>query len=432
MFKKVILFIAFKYTNFSRKDIISKISLVAFLSIFVGVATSVVVLSITNGFREDLKEKMIGKEAHISIIGRGLGIKNYSYIINDIKTNFNWVVQAEPYYQGQGLLRIWGDNIQGTLIMGITTNSINRYKKHFKLLEGSYDIKKGEIILGETLAYNLRARIGSEIEVIVKPPIEGELPKIRKFTVKGIISTGYGEYDSTLSVLLLEDAQNLYQVGDIAYGISVMVDNVEKVKEYKYKILNKYSDKPIVLTWQDTNKNLFEAMYNQKTVMILVLFLFFIVVAFGIIGTMMSLALDKKSEIAILKAIGMKSRHIVNIFILSGALLGVIGSICGIILGTLISINLEAITLGIENFVNYIIYNFSYPTAKLINPYTIYPEKFEFFKSNVYYIKSFPTKVELLDLILVSLFATFVAISASLIPALKVSKLKPSEILRNE
>ncbi|MFN4245051.1 MAG: FtsX-like permease family protein [Brevinematia bacterium] len=432
MFRKVILSIAIKYINFSGKNVISKISLVSFLSIFVGVATSVVVLSITNGFREDLKEKMIGKEAHISVIGRGLGIKNYLSFISNMKESFSWIVEAEPYYQGQALLRMWGDNIQGTLIMGITTNSIYRYKKYFKILEGSYDIKKGEIILGETLAYNLRARIGSEIEVIVKPPIEGELPKIRKFRVKGIISTGYGEYDSILSVVLLQDAQYLYQVGDIAYGISVTVDNIDKVKKYKYDILNKYQGLFIVLTWQDTNRNLFEAMYNQKTVMMMVLFLFFIVVSFGIIGTMMSLSLDKKSEIAILKAIGMKSRDITQIFILSGAILGLAGSLCGTIVGSFVSINLEQITLGTENIINYIIYNLSYPIAKAIIPNIIYPEKFEFFKSNVYYIKSFPTKVEFWDLVLISLFATLVSILASLLPAVKVSKLKPSEILRNE
>lgn len=432
MFKKVVLFIAGRYINLSGKDIISKISLVSFLSIFVGVATSIVVLSITNGFREDLKEKMIGKESHISVIGRGLGIKNYYFFVNDIKTNFGWVREAEPYYQGQGLLRRWGDIIFGTLITGITTNSLERYKKYFKLLEGSYDIKEGEILLGETLAYNLRARIGSEIEAIVKPPVEGELPKVKKFVVKGIFSTGYGEYDSILSVVLLKEAQELYQVGDIAYGISIMVDNIDKVNQYKYQILNRYSGGFIVITWQDANRNLFEAMYNQKTVMLLVLFLFFVVVSFGIIGTMMSLALDKKSEIAILKAIGMESKDILGIFILSGAFLGIVGSLSGLVVGVLISINLEAITLGIENFINYIIFNLSYPIAKLINPYISYPEKFEFFKSNVYYIKSFPTKVEFWDLALVSIFATTVSVFAALIPALRTSKLKPAEILRNE
>lgn len=432
MFRKVVLFIAGRYISFSGKDVISKISLVSFLSIFVGVATSVVVLSITNGFREDLKEKMIGKDAHISVIGRGLGIKNYEFFINDMKSNFVWIKEAQAYYQGQGLLRRWGDLIQGTLIMGITTNTIERYKKYFKLLAGSYEIKPGEILLAESLAYNLRAQVGTQIEVIVKPPIEGELPNVKVFKVKGIFSTGYGEYDSILSVMLLEDTQKIYQVGDIAYGISLIVDNVDKVKEYKYKILNKYSGGFIVLTWQDTNRNLFEAMYNQKTVMLMVLFLFFVVVSFGIIGTMMSLSLDKKSEIAILKAIGMKGVDILNIFVIAGAILGVLGSTLGLIVGLLISINLEAITLGVEDFVNYLIFNVSYPIAKFINPYISYPEKFEFFKSNVYYIKSFPTKVEFWDLVLVSSFATIVSIVAGIIPAIRASKLKPSEILRNE
>lgn len=173
-------------------------------------------------------------------------------------------------------------------------------------------------------------------------------------------------------------------------------------------------------------------MYNQKTVMLMVLFLFFVVVSFGIIGTMMSLSLDKKSEIAILKAIGMKGVDILNIFVIAGAILGVLGSTLGLIVGLLISINLEAITLGVEDFVNYLIFNVSYPIAKFINPYISYPEKFEFFKSNVYYIKSFPTKVEFWDLVLVSSFATIVSIVAGIIPAIRASKLKPSEILRNE
>ncbi|MEN2997560.1 MAG: ABC transporter permease [Brevinematia bacterium] len=432
MFRKVVIFIAGRYINFSGRDIISKISLVSFLSVVVGVATSVVVLSITNGFREDLKDKMIGKDAHILVIGRGLGIENYEFLINDIRANLKWAKEVEPYYQGQGLLRRWGDNIHGTLVMGVTTNSIRRYSRYFKLIDGSYELGDGEILLGETLAYNLRARVGSEIEVIVKPPVEGELPRIRKVRVKGIFSAGYGEYDSILSVLLLKDAQKLYQVGNIAYGVSIMVDNVDKVKEYKYAILNRYSGAFIVLTWQETNRNLFEALHNQKTVMFLVLFLFFVVVSFGIIGTMMSLALDKKSEIAILKAIGMHSRDILQIFTIAGAVLGTVGSFFGLLIGVFISINLEAITLGIEDFVNYVLFNLSYPVAKVVNPFISYPEKFEFFKSNVYYIKSFPTKVEFGDLILISLFAVSVSVFASLIPALRASKLKPAEILRNE
>lgn len=432
MFRKVNLFIASRYVNLTGRDVISRISLVSFLSVFVGVATSVVVLSITNGFREDLKEKMIGKEAHISLIGRGLGIENYEFLVKDIKESFVWVKEAEPYYQGQGLLRRWGDAIFGSLIVGITETSIERYKRYFRLLSGSYDLKEGEILLGETLAYNLGVRVGSEVEVIVKPPVEESLPRIKKFVVRGVFSTGYGEYDSILSVILFKDAQKLYQVGNIAYGISVMVDNVDRVREYKYQMLSRYSRDLIILTWQEMNVNLFEAMYNQKTVMLLVLFLFFVVVSFGIVGAMMSLALDKKSEIAILKAIGMRSKDVLQIFVISGAFLGTTGSFLGLIVGTLISINLEAITLGIEDFVNYIIFNFSYPTAKIINPYMMYPEKFEFFKSNVYYIKSFPTKVELWDLVFISMLSTTVSVLAALIPAVRASKLKPAEILRNE
>lgn len=431
MFRRINLFVASRYVKLSGKDALSKISLVAFLSIFVGVATSIVVLSITNGFREDLKQKIVGKDAHIVVIGRGLGIKNYNELSKDLKNSFSWVKEAEPYYQGQGLLRLYGDNILGSLVIGATYNSIERYKKYFKLLYGGFDLSKGEIILAETLAYNIGAKVGSEVEVIVKPPTQ-DLPVIRKFRVKGIFSTGYGEYDSVLSVILFEDAQKLFNVGKLAYGINIMVDDIDKVKDYKYRILNRYSGDFLVLTWQDTNRNLFEAMYNQKTIMIMILFLFFVVVSFGIVGTMMSLSLDKKSEMAILKAVGMRSSDIVEVFILAGAFLGIVGSFSGIILGLLISINLESITLGLEDFVNFIVFNISYPFAKVINPFIPYPEKFEFFKSNVYYIKSFPTKVEFIDLVLVSIFATTVSIVASLLPALRASKLKPAEILRNE
>ncbi|MGC8869902.1 MAG: ABC transporter permease [Brevinematia bacterium] len=431
MFRRINLFVASRYVKLSGRDALSKISLVAFLSIFVGVATSIVVLSITNGFREDLKQKIVGKDAHIVVVGRGLGIKNYEEFSKSLKDSFSWVKDADPYYQGQGLVRVYGDNILGSLIVGSTTNSIDRYKKYFKLIYGDFNLSSGDILLAETLAYNVGARVGTVVEVIVKPPTQ-DLPVVKKFKVKGIFSTGYGEYDSILSVISLEDAQKLFNVGKLAYGINVMVDDIDKVKEYKYQILNKYSGSFIVLTWQDTNRNLFEAMYNQKTIMIMILFLFFIVVSFGILGTMMSLSLDKKSEIAILKAIGMRSSDIVQVFVISGAFLGIIGSLSGIILGLLISINLESITLRLEDIINFFIFKVSYPIAKFINPITSYPEKFEFFKSNVYYIKSFPTKIEFLDLVLVSLFATTVSVIASLLPALRTSKLKPAEILRNE
>jgi len=431
MIKLSNLFVGLRYISFSSKDTITKISFISLLSIIVGVATSIVVLSITNGFREDLKNKMIGKDAHIVVIGRGLGISDYNLVTQDVR-KFPWVVEAEPYYQGQGLLRQYGDLIQGTLITGITTNSIKRYKDNFKLLYGSYDIKRGEILLAETLAYNVGASVGKDIEVIVKPPKEGYLPVVTKFKVKGIFSTGYGDYDSILSVMLLEDAQKLFNVGNIAYGINVMVDNVDKVNRYANIIFNRYGGTFIVYTWQDMKRNLFEAMYNQKTVMMLILFLFFVVVSFGIIGTMMSMTLDKKSEIAILKAIGSRPRDILQIFVIDGVILGLIGSVIGSLIGILITINLESITFGLEDFINFLLYNFSYPIAKFFNHNAMYPEKFEFFKSNVYYIKSFPTKLEFVDVFFISIFATFVSTGAAIIPALRASKMKPAEILRNE
>ena len=431
MIKLSNLFISLRYINFSSKDTIAKISFISLLSIIVGVGTSIVVLSITNGFREDLKNKMIGKDAHIVVIGRGLGISNYDIVTKDLK-QFPWVLEAEPYYQGQGLLRQYGDLIQGTLITGITTNALKRYKENFKLLYGSYELKKGEILLAETIAYNVGASVGREIEVIVKPPVEGTLPVIRKFRVKGIFSTGYGDFDSVLSVMLLEDAQKLFGVGNIAYGINVMVDDVDKVKYYANVIFNRYGGLFIVYTWQDLKRNLFEAMYNQKTVMMLILFLFFVVVSFGIIGTMMSMTLDKKSEIAILKAIGLRSRDVLQVFVIDGVILGLLGSIIGSVIGIIITINLETITFAIEDFVNFLLYNFSYPIAKFFNPKVMYPEKFEFFKSNVYYIKSFPTKLEFVDVFFVSVFATFVSTVAAIVPALRASNMKPAEILRND
>ncbi len=432
MFKKHVFQIAIRYINLSSVDTISKISLITFFSIVVGVATAIVILSITNGFREDLKQKMIGKEAHISMIARGIGLKGYEIIAIDLKSNYKWIKDIQPYYTGQGLIRRYGDNITGVVINGITQEKLETYKKYFKLERGKFEIGNGNILLADTLAYNIGARIGEEIEVIVKPPKDEDLPLVKTFKIAGIFSTGYGEFDSVLCVISLQDAQKLFKVGKIAYGFNIMVDNPENVKEYKYQLNETHRKDFIILTWQDLNRNLFEAMYNQKTVMTLILFFFFVVVAFGILGTMMSLVLDKKSEIAILKALGVTSSDIMNIFILVALLLGIFGSFVGSLLGILITINLETITLGIENIVNYFMFNISYPIAKYLNPYILYPEKFEFFKSNVYYIKSFPTKVELWDIFMISSFAVFVSVLSAFLPASRASKLRPAEILRNE
>lgn len=432
MIKKSIIWVATRYVSLLNSDVISKISLITLISIIVGVAASIVILSITNGFREDLKEKMIGKESHISLIARGLGTPNYKTISSNLISSYPWIKDAQPYYTGQGIIRKYADIMSGIMVNGITKESLNRYKGTFKLIKGEFSIDKRNILLAETLAHNTQSRVGDTVELIVKPPKEEELPVVETFKVSGIFSTGYGEFDSVLTVMSLENAQKLFRVGNLAYGISISVDDVEKVNQYKYILLSKLNKDFLVLTWQDMNRNLFEAMYNQKTVMIMILFFFFIVVAFGILGTMMSMVMDKKSEIAILKAIGMNSYDIMMIFMTSGAILGILGSFVGSVIGLLISVNLQNITIGIEHIVNFFLYNIAYQISRILNPYELMPEKFEFFKSNVYYIKSFPTKIEFADVAMISIFATGISVLAGAIPAYRASKLNPAEVLRNE
>ncbi len=441
LLNKAEVLIALRYLKGQKGSSVKLISRISMIAISVGVAASVVVLSSVNGFRENLKEKVLGKESHVIVIGKGLGIENYKEVSRSLK-NLPFVKRVTPFYEGRGLIKSYADRNFGAIIRGIPkfiyTND-KEFRSKFHMVKGLFVIGDNRIVLGETLALNLGVTIGDEVELLVLPAEEDEFsgmftPKTERFIVSGIFTAGMADYDTSLSFISLKDAQNLFEVGDIAYGLAIRTVDPDKAQEYAEKIdsfiKRKFGKIAYVLSWIDLNRNLFKMFSDQKVMMGVVLFFFFVVIAFNIMSSIMSLVYDRKTDIGILKAVGFSETSIKNIFLINGFVIGLTGAVLGNALGIAVAVTLNDILKAIEFVIN----STQNIAFSLVSPFKTVPPPipFEFIKKSVYYLSQFPIKVELGDLVMLSLFSITTSVLAGVIPAVHASRMRPVEVLRNE
>ena len=416
-------FISLRYLKAKRRQgFISLISIISVAGVAVGVMALIVVLAVMTGFTDSLREKILGINSHIVVQRLGNGINNYQEITAAILQT-DGVIAATPYTYSQTMLSV-PDTSSGAVVRGIDpATAKNVLSLNSQLIRGSLidleedpasdvdqkpDISQAiilpGIILGKELARNLRVDINDKIRLFSPAgPLTpmGVIPKIKTCRVVGIFDTGMYEYDSSLAYISLTTAQDFLDLDQNVHGLELKVDDIYRASEIAAKLEKKLGFGYIVKDWISMNKNLFSALKLEKTAMFIVLALIVLVAAFNIISTLIMVVMSKGKDIAILKSMGATSRGIMRIFIYEGLIIGLTGTVLGVIGGLAL--------------------------CEILS-------KYQFIKlpSDVYPITTLPIKVLPMDVTLVAISAALITLLATIYPSWQASKIEPAVALRYE
>jgi len=416
------LFICLRYLKAKRKStFISIITFISTAGVTLGVMALIVVLAVMTGFEEDLKEKILGTNAHIVVIRSGGPMEDYNLVMEKLKA-MKGVTAATPFIYNQVMLSS-GKNVSGVVLRGIDVQSdrlVTRLSK--SVVEGTIDkldprIGDGPdalpgLLVGKELAKHLNLFVGDKINVISPmgniTPL-GMMPKMKPFRVTGIFNTGMFEYDSTLAYVSLGQAQAFFDLGDTITGIQLKVEDVYHTGELARNINRTLGVNYYARDWMQMNRNILFALKTEKVVMFVILTLIVLVAAFGIASTLFMVVMDKTKDIAILKSMGATGSSIMKIFVLEGLIIGIIGTILGVTSGLLVAYNLEPIINVIQKLTGQ-----------------------NFFSKDIYYLDHFPSQVIPYDVALISVTAVLISFLATLYPAWQASRMLPAEALRYE
>lgn len=408
------LFVAKKYFRAKRKTgFISIITYVSIAGVTIGVTALILVLSVMNGFEEEVRSKLIGADAHIRLRRYfQKPIDDKDKLLEIIKSTKR-VVGASPTIFEEGIIR----SKQGqrpTYIKAIDFNTVNSVLQleekmeygNFNFVEKEFNGKKlPGIILGKYLSDQLMAYSEDDIVTLIIPPSQESSifaqPKVKQFYVAGIIELGYYEYDRVFSYISLEEAQKFFgMLGQISW-IEIKIDDYEKAGEVAEELTEKLGYPYTTLTWFEMNKSLFSWMKIEKWGALLILSLIIMVAAFNIISSLIMVVMEKTREIGILKSMGATSKNIMKIFVYEGLFVGILGTLFGCILG----------------------YSVGFAQLKY---------KIVSLPADVYIINSLPIQMQISDFLLISTTSIILCLLASIYPAFKASKLYPVDAIRYE
>ena len=405
--------IASRYTRLKSKNFISFISLSSIIGIALGVMALIIVLSVMNGFRSELQNKILSVASDIEVVKIGGNLKGWKKLSPMIESMHN-ISAIAPFTNNQAMLSV-GKYNRGVVVRGIDpelepkVSDLNSKIKlgKFSLTEGQY-----EILIGSDIARYFGLSVGDKIALISSQanysPV-GMLPRIKQFKIKGIFEVGMYEYDAGLVLIHLKDAQTLFQINKNISGLRVKLKDLNQTRNTVSLISDKLSDfKNLVVTdWTRQHANLFAAIQMEKKVMFIILTLIIAVAAFNIVSTLVMGVTEKKSDIAILRTLGATQKSILLIFIWQGILIGVLGTLFGIVFGVMISLNVDVIVPFIENLFGV-----------------------QFLSKEIYYISALPSKLMFKDVILIGCMSLFLSIIATIYPSIRASKIDPASALK--
>lgn len=411
------LFIGLRYLQARRREtFISLITVISILGVMIGVMTLNVVMAVMTGFEETLRDRLLGINAHAAIVRSGEPMGDYEKVIEQVKS-VEGVVAASPTIYGQVMLTS-GSRVSGVVVRGVDPDRVNevvniqRYLREGSLagLKTQHPIQVEDrtvllpgIILGERLANQLGVFYGSPVQVVSplgSPTAIGVIPKVRRFAVAGVLRTGMSEVDSTLVFMGLAQAQKFFDLEGAATNIELRISNVNQSREVADEIQRRLGFPYFAEDWTRLWPNLFSALELEKTVYFLVLLLMVLVGAFNIVSTLVMVVMEKKKDIAILRSMGATRQSIRKIFLLKGCLIGIVGTILGVILGLLVCALISQ-------------YEFNLP-------------------KDVFLISTVPVRVYLSNFVVVACASFLVCLLASIYPARQAAKLDPVEIIRYE
>lgn len=406
--------VAARYLRPRRKEgFISVIAGFSFLGIALGVATLIIVMSVMNGFREELLNRILGLNGHLEVYASQGMLTNYDAAA-DIVRGLPGVVQVAPMIEGQVMATAEG-RTSGAVVRGIKPEDLRDRKiLATHITQGSLDDFNGDdaVVIGARLAQRLGVNVGGNITLIApegRPTAFGTVPRMRAYRVVATFEVGMYEYDSTFVFMPLKAAQVYFRTGDSVSSLEVLVTNTDRVPGVRDSIITAL-DRPLrVMDWQQANSSFFNAIAVERNVMFLILTLIIVVAAFNIISSLIMLVKDKGQDIAILRTMGATKGMIMRIFFLSGASVGMVGTLAGFGLGLAFADNIEIIRRLIQKMTGT-----------------------ELFAPEIYFLSQLPAKVETGDVATVVLMALGLSFLATLYPSWRAARLDPVEALRYE
>jgi lipoprotein-releasing system permease protein len=422
--------LSLRYLKAKRQQtFISLITWISVGGVAVGVMALIVVLAVMSGFEDVLKHKIVGTNAHVVVLQLDSHrLKDYEQVLERVQRAPH-IVAVAPFVYSQVMLSsrttATGVVIRGIeptreqlvtdLIKNIREGGLERLSEEVSQTssaEEEVSSRPPGLVLGRELAKNLNAFLGDEITVV--SPIgsitpAGMMPKYRRFEVVAIFDSGMFEYDTSLAFISLPTAQRLFNLGDAVTGLQVKVDDVDRAPQVAQALRHELGFPYWTRDWTEMNRNLFAALRVEKVTMFVILALIILVAAFNIVSTLIMMVMEKRRDIAILKAMGATKRAIMKIFVLQGLLIGTAGTLAGAIGGIMLASSLERIRRFLEGML-----------------------QMSVFPKDVYYFDQLPVKLQGLDFTLITLAAIILCFLATLYPAWNATRLDPVEILRYE
>lgn len=415
MFRPLPLFVGLRYFRAKRRNqFISFISSMSMIAIAIGVMALITVLSVMNGFQNELRTRILGMVSDVTISSFAGKLTDWRAVMQKVQ-GMPHVTGAAPYIEDQAMLAN-GANMSGTVVRGILPGDDTRVSDvGKKLISGSLnDLKPGSynIILGKDLAYSLGVGPGDKVIMLISQgnvTPAGIIPRLRRFTVAGIFYAGVYQYDSALALISLKDAQTLYAMGSAVTGVRLKLDDNLLAPKIARRLVTMFNGNYYISDWTQQNANLWTAIAIEKTVMFVILSLIDLVAAISIIIVLVMAVTDKQSDIAILRTLGMTPKSIMGVFIVQGTLIGFLGTLLGLILGILLAHN-------VNNLLEFARHAFHV----------------QIFPASVYYISNLPSDIYVSDVLKVTLSTFVLTILATLYPAWRAAHTQPAEALRYE
>ncbi len=410
--------IGWRYTRAGRAGrknaFISFISGVSMLGIALGVAALIIVLSVMNGFRKEVQDRMLAVIPHIEVVSAdGNALPDWRATAAAARTNPS-VVGAAPFIAAQALIAR-GDEPRGAIVRGIspadeaTVTDLAaqlRDTVFARLVPGAWGV-----VLGRELARALGVREGDKVTAVLpggQVTPAGVVPRLKQLTVVGTFDSGHYEYDSTLAMVHVEDAAKLFRVGGPT-GVQLRLKDQNAAREVGAELQEALGPRVEVRDWTSTNRNWFAAVQLEKRLMFIILTLIVAVAAFNLVSTLVMTVTDKQSDIAILRTLGASPRSVMGIFMVQGAMSGIIGTLAGVVFGLVVAYNVGAIVGAIEALL-----------------------RVSFLPASVYLISRMPSDPQQADIVPIAVISLLMAFVATLYPSWRASRVQPAEALRYE
>ncbi len=418
VFKGFEFLIAWRYLKSKRKDgFISIITWLSLIGITLGVATLIIVMSVMNGFRDDMLSKILGMNGHITVVSNFAGddIKDYekiSNIVTHIPSLHNKKINAIPLIESQVMVAA-NDRSQGSLLRGIDYNDIKKIEPLYRGVKTDLTkLNEGEVLIGTTLARKLGLDVGDEITITTaKGNITafGTIPRIKSYTVGGLFKTGMSTYDSDFVYMPLDYAQAFLDMEGVVNYIELFIENPDEADKLAVPMNKALMPMNRVITWKKQNSSFVSALTVERNVMFIILTLIILVASFNIISSLVMLVKEKSHDIAVLRTIGATRGNIMRVFFLAGSFIGVVGTFVGVIVGVLVSENIETVRQIFQSLTG----------TKL------FPEE-------IYFLSELPSKLDYTEVLWVVIMSLAISFLATIYPSRKASRQQPINVLRYE